>query len=636
MLGFLRQKKRSWIIMFLLGLIIVVFIAFYGGSKYQNSPFPDVAQVNGEPVTYREFTVSYERELNRYREMLKGSLTPELMKSLNIKGSVVERLIERKLILQEAKNLGLTVGDDALADAVAKVPDFQLGGQFNKERYVQILRANRLTPAQFEEEQREQLTIQRLFGILSDGVQVTDNEVRDRYRLAQGKVNLQYAKLPLNEFIPQVKLSEEEIKKSYEQNKQSLREPVKLQVEYLSYPFDRFSALVKVSEKEIEEYYQTHRNSKFRKPKQAKARYILVGVSSGADDKAKEEARGRANRILADARDGKDFAKLAQTESDDPTREKGGEIGWISQGQIPPELDNALFALKKGEISNLIETPIGFQIFKMEDLRDEKILDLKESTPEIMQTLTRDKAKREAGKFADEQREKALKGADLNKLAEAENATLNTTRWFSNGEVLPDIGPNQEFYKAAFALTVNALSPIIEGNDGYYILKLKQRQEAAVPPYDKVKEQVEKNLRSTRARDLLLQKANGLLDQLKKEKDFEKLAETAGLKIEETGWFNRAATQVPKLGELPELRAAVWNFSPQSRIAQRVHHQGDSAYIFVFKDSQAADMAEFEKEKDNLKKEAIAEGKQWVLQKFVQGLKQKARIEVKTELLEES
>lgn len=622
--------------MFLLGLIIIVFVAFYGGSNYQTGAFPDVAQVNGEPITYREFTINYEREVNRYREMLKGSLTPELMKSLNIKSSIIERLVEKKLILQEAKNLGLTIGDDTLADAVAKVPDFQLGGRFNKERYVQILRANRLTPAQFEEEQREQLTIQRLFAILSDGVQVTDSEVRERYRLAQEKLNLQFVKLSLGEFLPQVKLTEDEIKKSYEQNKQSLREPVKLQVEYLAYPFDRFSATVKISEKEIEEYYQTNRNTKFRKPKQAKARYILVGVTPGADDKTKEEARARANRIVADARSGKDFAKLAQAESDDPTREKGGEVGWISQGQIPPELDQPLFALKKNEISNAIETPVGFQIFKLEDLRDEKVLDLKEATPEIMQTLTRNKAKREAGKFADEQREQALKGVELSKLAEADNATLNVTRWFSNGEVLTEIGPNQEFYKAAFALTGKALSPIIEGNESYYLLRLKQRQEAAVPPFEKVKEQVEKNLRDNRARDLLLQKANAMLDQLKKEKDIEKLAASNNLKVDETGWFTRTAPQVPKIGELPELRSAVWNFSSRSKIAQRVYHQGEAAYIFAFKESQSADMSQFDKERDALKKEAVAEGKQWVLQKFVQGLKQKAKIEVKSEFLEET
>ena len=106
MLDVLRKRKRSWIIIFLLGLIIVVFIAFYGGNKFHDPALQDIAEVNGEVITQREFVLHYQKELERYREMFKGSLTPELEKNLNLRGSLLEQLIEKRLILQEARNLG--------------------------------------------------------------------------------------------------------------------------------------------------------------------------------------------------------------------------------------------------------------------------------------------------------------------------------------------------------------------------------------------------------------------------------------------------------------------------------------------------------------------------------------------------
>ena len=309
MLDFLRKRKRSWIITFLLGVIILVFIAFYGGSKYRDAGAPDVAQVNGEVITEREFTIQYERAVDRYRELLKGSLSPEMLKSLNIKRTLLDELIQKRLLLQEARKLGVTATDDELASVLSLAPEFQVGGRFNKERYIQLLSLNKLTPAEFEEEQREQLTIQRLYGVILDSVQVPEAEVRDRYRLEQEKIDLNFIRLPLGQFVSEAKVTEDDTKKFYDRNKETLKEPLKVQVEYRSYPFDQFASSVQITDKEVEDYYQANRDSKFHKPKQARLRAISVRVAPEADAKQNEAARVHANRILTDARAGKDGDK---------------------------------------------------------------------------------------------------------------------------------------------------------------------------------------------------------------------------------------------------------------------------------------------------------------------------------------
>lgn len=635
MLDFLRKRKRSWIIIFLLGVIILAFIVFYGGGKYGDQGSPDVAQVNGEAITEREFETQYQRAVDRYRDLLKGSLTPEMLKSLNIKHTLLDELIQKRLLLQEARRLGLTVTDNELASFLSSQPEFQIGGRFNKERYIDLLRANRLTPAEFEEEQRDDLIIQRLYGLILDSVQVPEAEVRNRYRIEQEKLDLNFIRLPLSQFVSEAKVTDEDIKKFYDRNKETLKEPLKVQVEYRVYPFDQFASSAQVTDKEIENYYQAYRDSKFHTPKQVKLRIISVRITPQADAKQKEAARARANRLLADARSGKDFAALAKKESDDPTASKGGEVGWVTQGQLPPALDKVVFSLAKGAISDVIETPGGLQIVKVEDVKEEKTLTLKEASEEITRTLKADKGKIEAAKVADRDREKALTGADFTQLAQDSRVTDHVTGLFTEGEVLPEIGQNQEFYKTALSLRKNEISPVIEGSKAYYLLRLKQRKEPAVPPLEAVKADIEKRLKESKAQELMMEKANSLLEQLRKEKDIGKLAKQNGLKLEETGWFLRDAPQLPKIGELPELKGTGIRVTKENPIAERVYTQKDAAYLFALKDIQPADMEQFDKEKVSLMKQALAESRQRVALKFIEGLKSKAQIQVRSEALEE-
>lgn len=635
MLDFLRKRKRSWIIIFLLGVIILAFIVFYGGGNYGNQGLPDVAHVNGEVITEREFETQYQRAVDRYRNVLKGSLTPEMLKSLHIKRTLLDEMIQKRLLLQKARELGLTVTDSELASFLSSQPEFQIGGRFNKARYIQLLRANRLTPAEFEEEQRDELIIRRLYGLLLDSVQVPEAEVRNRYRVEQDKINLNFIRLPLSQFVSAAKVTAEDIKKFYERNKETLKEPLKVQVEYRVYPFDQFASSAQVTDKEMENYYQAYRDAKFRTPKQVKLRIISIRISPQADAKQKEAARARANQLLADARSGKDFAALAKKESEDPTASKGGEVGWVVRGQLPPALDKVVFSLAKGDISDVIETPGGLQIVKVEDVKAAKTLTLKEASGEITRALKAEKGKIEAAKVADRDREKVLSGTALSQLTQDSRVTDHVTRLFTSGEVLPEIGQNPEFYRNALELRGNEVSPVIEGNTAYYLLRLKQRIEPTIPPLEAVKADIEKRLKESKARELMLAKANGLLEQLRKEKDIVKVAKQNGLKLEETGWFLRNAPQLPKIGEVPELQTTGIRVTKQNPIAERVYTEKDAAYLFALKDIQAADMKRFEKEKNSLMKQALAESRQRMLGKFMEGLKSKAQIQVRSEALEE-
>ena len=345
-------------------------------------------------------------------------------------------------------------------------------------------------------------------------------------------------------------------------------------------------------------------------------------------------SRGEVEMLLADV--AKSNPMVLKRFSEDPTAPKGGDLGWIAPGQLPALIEKTIFGLGKGAVSDPVETPAGFQIFKAEDLKPEKTESLKEATPEITNILKTEKAKSEAAKIADRDREKALSGTELSKLAEESGVKMTVSNWLAAGETLPEIGENQEFYKNAFALAPKDVSPVIEGKNGYYLVRLKARQEPATPPLDSVRDQIEKNLKESKAYELASQKGNSLLEQLKKEKDISKLAQTGDLKIEDTGWFPRSSQQLPKIGELAELKGGPISLSAQKPIPERLYTQKDAVYVLTFKDSQPADMAQFEKDKATLMKQAQGEARQRVLVKFLDNLKAKAKVKINDAFLEES
>ena len=565
-------------------------------------------------------------------------MTPETIKNLNLKSAVLEELIRQHLLLREARRLGLEVTDEELMDGIGRVPDFQANGRFDKSRYVQALRNNRMTPADFEKEWREQLTVKKLYDLIQDHVQVTEAEVRERYRLEQEKINLYFVRLSAGDFVAQSKIPEEQIKTSYERNKNALKEPLKVQVEYIGYPFEDFSSRVQPTEKEIEDFYNANRAARFQQPRAARVRHILFRVPrvpAGGDLKEKDPVRLKAEAVLTEARAGKDFARLARDFSEDPSAAKGGEVGWFAPGQLLPALDKAVFALKKGETTDVLETPLGYHILKVEEIKGEKTRSLKEAREEIARGLKAERGKGEAQKAADADRDKALAGADLSSVAKERGVPFKVSPYFSRDETVPEVGAVEEFSKTAFSIVGKEVAAPVEGPNGYYVMRVRQRREPSVPSLDQARPQIEKRLKETKALELATQKGEALLGRLKKERDIRRLAKEEGLVVEETGLFPRDAPEIPRVGVLREIRSGGILVSSRQPVAERIYTQDGRVYLFSFKESRGADMERFDREKRELQEKALQEKKQKALKQFVDSLKAKARITPNAQALEE-
>ncbi len=635
MLSFLRKRKRSWIITLLLSIIVVTFVLYFGGSFWNRSSSDTVVEVNGEIIRQRDLEINFQRTLDVYRDRFKGSLTPELIKNLNIKATVLDELIQRRLLLQEAQRLGLIASEDEVVHVLTSLPAFQVNGQFSKERYLDVLRYQHTTPAEFEAEMREEIAIRKLLELIRDSVHVSDSEVLDRYRSESENINLDYVRVAAGDFLDEVKVTPEELKTFYDKNRDALKEPLRVQVEYIAYPFAQFSSPAQVSDKEAEEFYQTQREKRFHEPKTIKLRHILF-LAEGADKSARAAARQKAENILAEALKGKDFASLADQYSEDPSHPAGGELGWFTPGQLLPPVEQAAFELRKGEISKVVESPLGYHILKVDDIKAENTKTFTEVKAQIVAELKHEKGKTEALRAADQDREKLISGAAFSQVANERGLQLITTRLFSRGERLPEVGNAEEFYDKAFSLPVKEISPPIQGPEAYYLMRVSQRREPVVPSFDSVRARIEADLKNKKAFELALQKANDLLTQLKKEKDFTQFTSQQGLKVEETGWFPRNAAQLPKVGGLQDLKSGGILVSRYQPLADRVYTQSDAAYLFYLKGSKEADMESFEKDKGRLRAQALSQKQSNAVQKFIDSLKARARIKFLSTELEAS
>lgn len=635
MLDIIRKNKRSWIILFLLGVGVLAFIMVGVYPQGTQERIVTIAEVNGDKITYTELEHHYQRLLNTYRQLLGGSLSANELANLNLRSGLLDELIQQRLMVQEARKLGLGVSDQELMEGIARNPSFQLAGRFNQNVYERALRAQGLTPGQFEAEQRNLFTIQKLYSLIQDSIPVTEDELKDRYRIENQRLNLSFVALKESDFTKDVSITEDEIREYYEKNKNALREPLKVSIEYLAYPTTHFASGVEVTDEEVEEYYSVYRDRRFREPESVRFRQIFMQAPQGTlSTDARAKVRQQMEEVLGQAVSDGDFAQLAREHSQDSSAAQGGEMGFVQRGQLAPALEKAVFSLKEGEISDIVDTPYGFHILKAEEVKKEKIKTIEEVKEEIVKVLQREKATDRAARAIEEDREKNLDGTPFSRIAETRQLEVKQTRPFGAGEQLEEIGAVEPFYETALGLQPNQLSRIVEGPDAFYIMQLKERIAPHVPPLETVRSEVEKRLRERKAKDRAMEKARTILAELSEKKDFQTVAEAAGVPLQETGWFPRKQTQIPEIGAIQQIvQAGGLALSKAKPFPDQPYVQDGSIYVIALKEMEPADMDKYDQEKAKLTERLLAEKRQRAIEKFMERLKAKANIEIHPEFI---
>ena len=458
MLGYIRRNADSWVIKGILGLIAVVFIFFFGSGALNSPRSEMVVEVNGEAIREQEVNRVWRRQV-RFQQQFNPNMTEE--QRLAVRTTVVDDLIERRLMLQAAHEEGMVVSSRELQRAVLQDPSFQDDeGNFDAEAYERYLGDNPKAQIRaLDSFYRERLMLSALEDMISAGVQVSDAEVREAWSKEHSKRDIEFVRVSTSQFRDQVAPSPEELTAWVQENGESIRERY-------DRDFDR----------------------KYNTPKKVQARHILLKFGDEDDEATRQAIRDRMATILDEVNaDGADFAELASKYSEDTSATRGGDLGFFDEKRMVKPFSDAAFAMEIGDTSEVVETRYGLHIIKVEAIEEASVQPLDEVESEIASELyAEDRAPQAAQEFA-----RSLVGVFDGTLDDEAAAALldshnldiqETGEFDGSARTVPKLGRAPEVVNAAFALTEvgSVSSEPIELTTGWVVFRIK----AATEPDD--------------------------------------------------------------------------------------------------------------------------------------------------------
>lgn len=433
----LMRRHRRWLYVFL-WLVIAAFIILYIPAfqeQESGTPGETVVSVGSIPISVGEFQRTYFRQRQMYDRLYQGRLEEPMLRQ--IQQQALESLVGERLVELEARRLGISVSDEAVARAIAASPENQDEGRFiGVEELRRRLDLQGMTEEQLAEATRRQLLSESLQALVGSVADASDAEVDRELARRNEQVKIEYVLADAARFRAAVQPDAQQIEARFEADKDAYKVPEKRAVSYVLLDRELLRSQAVVTDSDIGLYYEDHRED-FRQEEQACARHILVKVKQGdaAEGHADAEARQIAEGLLAQVSAAADFAALATKFSEDlGSKERGGDLGCFPPGQMVREFDDAVFSLEPGQVSPLVKSSFGYHIIRLESKQESKVPELAQVKERIRATVL----ERKLGELGDEKAqalsEALADGKSLEEAAKAQGLSVRKSAPFARGE----------------------------------------------------------------------------------------------------------------------------------------------------------------------------------------------------------
>lgn len=632
-LSLMRKHAKSWLIKFLIAIIAVVFV-FYFGYSFTSDQALKIAYVNGEVISGPEYQKAYRDMISALQIRYKDLWDDNMVKMLNVKQRALESLINQRLMTQAAKRLGIDVTESECQRAIMSYPAFQINGQFNMRRYQSLLNQNRMNPEDFEATMTQELLDKKLKQFLFAFLDVNEQEVLEYYTFIKEKIKIGFVEFKPEDFKKSVKFDQSALKEYFENTRENYRVPKKIKVTYIEIDPVAFKGGISVTEKEIQSFYE-YNNEAYSQPRQVKARHILFKLGEDALKEAEDKVREVAKEVLAKARQGGDFANLAKEYSEGPTKSKGGDLGYFKKGQMMPAFEEAAFKLKKGEISDLVRTQFGYHIIKVEDIKEAATKSLEEVRDEIVETLTMSVATELAHEKGLSIIDQMPYDIELSDYAKQYGLGTKRSSYLSKNEPVSGIDGSEKIGEALFALGKNETTELFELGGKFYIFQVAESKASYLPPLKDVAERVTDDYTAHLAAQEATSAASKYLEELKEGKPWDKLAKEKDMKIAETGFFTRQEP-TSKIGYAPELTEAAFGLNSRKRYPDRAFVTNTGVFVIRWLAREGIDNKEFREEEKEYRSSLVQTKHGRVFDNWLQNLRKNADIEIITPVSGES
>lgn len=587
-----------------------------------------VAKVGDQTVTLADVT----QQLNEIRQ---HNQIPRQLEALYA-NQILKQLMFQKEIEYEAKRLGITVTDKERADRIRQF----LPAAFNGDTFVgmdaysrEVQQRFQMTVPVFEELIRSGLVEEKFRRLITDGVSVSPEEIQNEFRFENEKIKIDYVLLKAEELASKINPTDEEIRKFYDQNKSKYLVPEKRVVRYALSDLGKIRQNTVVSDDDLKAVYQQN-IQQYEVPNRVHAEHILL-TTVGKTDAEVAEIKTKAEDILGQARKkGANFEDLAKKYSEDPgSKTKGGDLGWLVQGQTVPEFEKAAFTLPKGEISDLIKTQYGFHIIKVLDKETAHTKTFDEVKDTLRTPLLLQKADAQGNSIADKMSADIRQSnkVTLDELAQKYHLEISETRPVSPTDPLLELGNGQDLKEEISRLRQGELSLPLHTDRGFVVLSLKEVIPAHQGSLDEVRDKLIADLKQQKSVQLAQTSADELAKRVKAGEKFAPVAKALGLDPKTSDPFARSGT-IPSVASGKQLSAAFFlkpgDVGGPSSI-------GENTIVYQIVEKTEPDPAEFDKQKKTITDNLLQQKRNLAFDAFRASLEERLKQEGKLKLMPE-
>lgn len=525
MMDNLRAAANHVVLKIILGLIILSFL-LTGVVSYQGSAGDYAAKVNGQVIERAQLEQAFQNERSRMQQELGDRFSAMAGNEgymQQMRQQVLSQLIDKSLLDQYAKTLGLSASDDQVKEAIRKESYFLTDGKFDNAKYLDLISRSGFTPDQYAQYTRQRLINQQMIQGFGGSEIVAPNEAQSMVALVLQQREVRLATIDLNAMMAKQTITDEELKAFYEQNKNSFIAPEQVKLSFIALDAAALQDKVTVTEADISAYYDQHQSS-YGQPERKK--FSVIQLKDEADAKA----------VLEQLRNGADFAALAKEKSTDIiSRRTGGEMDWMEPDTTADELKQANLT-EKGQLSGVVKSSVGYLIVRLDNIKPALVKPLSEVHDAIAKQVKQEKAV--DAFYALQQKVSEAATSDNESLASAEEAAgikATHTEWFTR-DAIPAALNFKPVVQAIFdgSLIGENGAPgsnsdvITVDNDRAFVIRVVAHQPEGIEPFDKVKDRVTAMVKHNKALQEAKLQGEKLLVELKQGKGDEAM-KAAGL-----------------------------------------------------------------------------------------------------------
>jgi peptidyl-prolyl cis-trans isomerase D len=508
-------------------------------------------------ATVGDQTISVSDVQDQLSRIQRNGQIPPALVSLYTQ-QVLDQLVYQKSLVLEAQRLGLSVSDEEHANFLRKlVPTAFAGDTFiGMDKYsAEVQTRFQMTVPQFETEIKNELLQEKFQQLVTDGVTATDDDVREEFRNANDKIKLDYVVIKPEDLQAKVEITDADLQAEFNKNKSQYVIPERRTLDYAVLSMAQLRQRAQVSDDEVKAYYQSHIDQ-YKLPDRAHVAHILF-KTVGKTDAEVAEIQKKATDVLNKAKHGGSFADLAKQNSEDTTKDKGGDLGWIVRGQTVPEFEAAAFSLPKGSISDLVKTQYGFHIIQVLDREMARTQTLDEVKPAIISQLQQEKGDQLGETVSTQISDEIRRGGrvPIEDLAKKFNMTTGEAKLVEQNQPLPELGNTPGLMDNVFHQRVGDLAAPVRTDLGYVVISVKDIVAAHPATLPEVHDRVASDVRREKAIEMAKSRADELAKRAKGGENFAAAAKSLGLDVKTSDAFARAGS-IPDAGSAKQFTGA--------------------------------------------------------------------------------